>query len=67
MNHINSKDGYDVLKKKGFICGGTIMGPKNGDYMLLQSFKVKPEYGKIVLEENYKELQTKLNKFNNIS
>ena len=43
------------------------MRPKNGDYMLFQSFKVKPEYGKIVLEENYKELQTKLNKFNNIS
>lgn len=64
MNHSNAIDGYNILRLKGFICGGTIMGPKNGDFMLLQNFKVKPNYDKIVLEDNYKELQTRLNKIN---
>lgn len=65
INHPNSIGGYKNLREKGFICGGTIMGPKNGDYMLLQNFKVKPNYNKIVLEDNYKKLQEKLNKINN--
>lgn len=64
INHQNAIKGYRALKNKGFICGGIIMGPKNGDYLLLQSFKVKPEYEKIVLEDNYKELKTMLDKIN---
>lgn len=65
MNHPNAIDGYKALRNRGFICGGTIMGCKNGDFMLLQSFKVMPNYDKIVLEDNYKELQKRLHKINN--
>lgn len=66
MNHINSIDGYDALKKLGFICTGCIPGSINGDYMLLQWFRVKPEYDKIVLEDNYKVLVDYIKKLNNI-
>lgn len=66
INNPTAIEGYKVLREKGFICGGIIMGCKNGDFMLLQSFKVMPDYDKIVLEDNYKELQMKLNKINNM-
>ena len=64
MNDINSIQGYRALRELGFIFVGCLPGCINGDYMLLQSFKVKPEYEKIVLEDNYKELQELLNKVN---
>lgn len=60
MNDPNAIDGYEELRQLGFICTGCIPGTKNGDYMLLQSFKVQPEFDKIVLEENYKELAAKI-------
>lgn len=67
MNDSSATQGYLALKENGFICGGCIMGPKNGDYLLMQKFKVTPEFDKIVLEDNYKKLQIKLNKLNNIN
>ena len=63
-NNPSAIDGYNALKELGFICGGMIMGPKNGDYMLLQKFKEEPDYERIVLEDNYKELKNLLNKIN---
>lgn len=66
MNDTNAIDGYNALRELGFICGGCLVGCSNGDYMLLQSFKVKPQYEKIVLEDNYKELQNILNKINGV-
>ena len=66
VNHKNAIDGYRSLRKNGFICGGIIPGAKNGDFLLLQSFKVEPKYENIVLEDNYKELQIKLNTINSI-
>jgi len=66
INNPSSINGYKALRDLGFICVGTIPGSKNGDYMLLQSFKIKPEYEKIVLEDNYKELLKEVYKLNNI-
>ena len=65
INHPNAIDGYRTLRKKGLICSGLIMGPKNGDFMLLQCFKETPNYDRIVLEDNYKQLQEQLNIINN--
>ncbi len=63
---IGAIDGYKALKQLGFICTGCIPGSKNGDYMLLQKFKDKPAYEKIVLEDNYQKLADKICKLNNI-
>ena len=64
MNHSNAINGYKALRELGFICSGTIIGCKNGDFMLLQTFKIKPDYKTIVLEDNYKKLQEMLNVVN---
>ena len=66
MNHPNSILGYRALRKLGFICVGCIPGCINGDYMLLQKFKVEPAYEKTVLEDNYKSLANLIYKLNNI-
>lgn len=66
MNHPSSIKGYKVLRELGFISVGTIPGGLNGDFMLLQKFKVEPEYEKIVTEPNYYELVKKLYKLNGI-
>lgn len=66
MNDIGAIDGYKVLKQLGFICTGCIPGSKNGDYMLLQKFKDKPAYDKIVLEDNYQILADKVCSLNKI-
>jgi len=66
MNHPSNTKGYDALRKLGFICTGCIPGTINGDYMLLQAFKVAPEYEKIVVEPNYRELVEELYKLNKI-
>ncbi len=66
MNTPGSVYGYDALRKMGFICTGCIPGSVNGDYMLLQSFKVAPVYEKIVVEPNYYELVKELYKLNRI-
>ena len=67
INNKSSVYGYKALRDLGFICVGCIPGSKNGDYMLLQSFKVKPEYKKIIVEDNYKELINEVYKLNNIN
>lgn len=67
INHPNSILGYKTLREMGFICTGCIPGCLNGDYMLLQSFKVKPEYEKIVVEDNYKDLINIIYKINEIN
>jgi len=67
MTHPSAINGYRVLRELGFICTGCIPGCKNGDFMLLQAFKVKPEYEKIVVEPNYKLLLDEVFKLNNIT
>jgi len=66
MNHKSSPFGYRTLRSLGFICTGCIPGTRNGDFMLLQRFKVAPQYEKIVVEPNYKELVLEVYKLNNI-
>jgi len=67
MNNPSSIRGYEALRQLGFICTGCIPGPLTGDYMLLQAFKVPPEYEKIVVEDNYRELVNQVYKLNKIS
>jgi len=59
--------GFNILRKLGFICVGVIPGSINGNYMLLQSFKVIPEYEKIVVEDNYYQLVKEVYKLNKIN
>jgi len=66
MNHESSTKGYKALRKLGFIATGCIPGTLNGDYMLLQKFKVEPEYEKIVVEDNYRQLVEQVYKLNKI-
>lgn len=63
-NDENAIQGYNILRNMNFIFGGLILGARNGDFLLLQSFKVEPMYDQIVLEDNYKQLQMKLDKVN---
>ena len=58
---------YRILKELGFICVGVLPGCENGDYLLLQAFKVDPAYDKIVLEPNYQKLANTVMKLNNIN
>lgn len=66
MNDESSIIGYKILKELGFICVGCIPASKNGDYMLLQKFKVEPVYEKIVVEDNYQELIQEIYALNNM-
>jgi len=66
INHPSAIAGYKTLRELGFICTGSIPGCKNGDFMLLQSFAVEPEYDKIVLEDNYKEFEREIRELNGI-
>lgn len=66
INNPSSIVGQKLLRELGFICVGVIPGSVNGDYMLLQSFKIKPEFEKIVVEDNYKLLVNEVYKLNKI-
>lgn len=66
MNNESSINGYDILRKLGFICVGCLPGSLNGDYLLMQSYKIEPQYEKIVLEDNYHDLLMKVYKLNDI-
>jgi len=66
MNHPSAILGYRALRELGFIATGSIPGCKNGDFMLLQAFKVQPAYEKIVVEPNYKVLLDEVFKVNGI-
>jgi len=66
MNNPSCIKGYKALRQAGFICVGCIPGCLNGDYMLLQAFKVQPEYEKIVVEDNYRQLVEEVYKLNDI-
>lgn len=66
MNHPSAISGYNILKKLGFICTGILPGSKNGDFLIMQSFKEIPDFNNIVLEDNYKKLAKEVKGINNL-
>ena len=66
MNKKSAITGYKDLRALGFICVGCLPGSVNGDYLLLQSFKVEPQYEKTVLEESYLELAKEVYALNDL-
>jgi len=64
MNNKSAVLGFNALRHLGYICTGCIPGCINGDFMLFQHFRIKPEFDKIVVEPNYEKLIEEVFKVN---